>query len=94
MPILDALKVRKSLVKKGFIPEEGDHYYFHYLDDRGKKTKAWTKISHSADDINNPLIKKMAMQTQLSKEEFLDLVNCPLSKEQYRDILREKGILE
>ena len=80
MTVLSATKVKSSLKKKGFTPEEGDHVFFHYLDDKGRKTSAWTKISHSATDIKEPLIKKMAMQTQLTKAEFIDLINCPLSK--------------
>ena len=70
MAVLDASKVKRSLKKKGFVEENGDHYFYHYLSDCGKKTKAWTKVSHGATDIKDPLIKKMAMQTQLTKEEF------------------------
>lgn len=94
MMVLSATKVKSSLAKKGFISENGDHLFFHYRDRQGRKTSAWTKISHSATDIKEPLIKKMAKQTQLTKEEFVDLIKCPLTRDQYEAILKKKGIIQ
>jgi hypothetical protein len=44
--------------------------------------------------LENHLIKQMSVQCHLDKNEFLDLSNCPLSKEDYFDILDKKGLLE
>lgn len=93
MAVIKASKVRRGLEKKGFVLVDGDHYYYHYLSDDGKKTNVWTKVSHGATDIGIPLIKMMAKQTKLSANEFIDLVNCPLSKDKYRLILEEKGFI-
>ena len=90
---MKASKIQKNLKKKGFTEERGDHLYFHYYDEKGNKTIAWTKLSHSANEIGEPLISQMAKQTQLSKPEFERLINCTLSKEDYNSILKKKGIV-
>ena len=90
---MKARKVKNALIKKGFKQVPGDHQYFHLYDDNGNKTIAWTKISHSADEIREPLISQMAKQTQLSKNEFKQLIECTLSKEGYKQILRRKRII-
>jgi hypothetical protein len=34
----------------------------------------------------------MAKQCFLTNSEFVDLMQCPLSREQYEEILRQKGL--
>lgn len=94
MTVLKTSLIRRSLCQKGFTEiRDRDHIFFHYLNDCGEKTVAWTKYSHSTDEVADQLIKKMAKQTQLSKKQFEDLINCPLSAEEYKKILEEKGFL-
>lgn len=95
MSVLDPKKTYKNLKKKGFIdsPERSsDHKYLDfYLED---KLVLYTKISHGNDDIDDYLIKQMSYQCKLTKKEFMDLANCPLSKEKYIKILSNKGLLK
>ena len=58
------------------------------------KLVCYTKISHGNKDIGNFLIKQMSFQCHLDKNDFMDLSNCPLSKEDYLAILKEKGLLD
>jgi len=53
----------------------------------GKKTAIHTKQSPSAknDDIGNSLLGLMARQARLSKKDFVDLIDCPMSKEDYAE---------
>lgn len=89
MVALNSRKVESSLLKKGFVQEPGDHKFFYlYVD--GKRTGIRTKTSHCGQEINDYLIRQMSRQVQLDKSDFLDLVNCPLSKEKYVQILKEK----
>lgn len=53
-----------------------------------------TKLSHGKSEISDPLIVLMAKQVNLSKNQFMDLVNCPLSKEEYESILESKNLLQ
>ena len=82
-----SLKVRDilaNLEKKGFAKDESrDHIWLNYLSTEGKKTAIRTKVSHGEDEIGNPLISKMAKQVRLSNTDFISLVSCTLSGEEY-----------
>jgi predicted RNA binding protein YcfA (HicA-like mRNA interferase family) len=88
--ILKARKVLKGLEKKGFVQAEGDHAFL-ILHVNGKKTSIHTKISHGSNEINDYLINKISIQLKLEQKKFLDLVNCPLSIENYLEELKSKG---
>ena len=90
MGVLKTRTVKSSLLNKGFEQRENDHDFFH-LYYNGKKTSIRTKVSHGESEIDDHLIDQMKKQTKLTKSEFLDLVNCPLSKDEYFKILLEAG---
>jgi len=95
MSVLDPKKTYRNLKKKGFIdsPDKSDdHKYLELHCDN--KFVLYTKISHGSDDLDDYLIKQMSSQCKLSKKEFIDLANCPMSKEVYLKILKEKEILK
>jgi hypothetical protein len=93
---LDKNKTYKNLKKKGFadsVNHSGDHKYLEYFVDG--KLILYTKISHgSSKDLDDYLIRQMSNQCKLTKQQFSDLANCPLSSEEYIKILKEKGELE
>jgi len=93
MTSLKAYKVELSLKKKGFKQEPGDHKYFYYYYN-GEVTDIRTKTSHCGQDIDDYLINKMSKQVSLNKTDFINLINCPLSKEKYAEKLRKKGIID
>lgn len=82
--------VEAGLKNKGFRKKDGDHHYFIYYSSDDKKSLAKTKTSHSMKTISNDLLSKMCGQCFLTKAEFLDLVDCPLSRDEYEIILRHK----
>jgi hypothetical protein len=94
--VLDKNKTYKNLKKKGFLDSTGhssDHKYMEYY--VGGKLVLYTKISHGSDkDLDEYLIKQMSNQCKLTKKQFADLVNCPMSQDEYLAILKEKGTLE
>lgn len=79
--------VESALRKKGFEQVEGDHHYFAYVNLEGKRTNIRTKTSHTPKmkDIADNLLSQMAKQCSLSKRDFLDLVDCPLSRETFEE---------
>lgn len=93
MTVFKSHKVTSSLKKKGFVEEPRDHMTYTLRDENGQLTSVWTKVSHNGQDIDKYLIKQMSWQTRLSKKEFEDLINCPLTKEKYFQKLKDKGIL-
>lgn len=94
MSVLDPKKTYKNLKKKGFIDsttKSKDHKRLEFYHDG--KYVLQTKISHGSSDIENYLIKQMSEQCKLSKAEFMDLANCPMSKKKYLEVLQHKKLL-
>jgi len=86
------LTVIENLQRKGFRKRQGGDKYFHlYVD--GKKTAVFTFVSHGEREIHDGLLGQMAKQTHLVKKEFLDLVDCPMTEDDYLKLLRERGHL-
>ena len=87
-------KVESSLRKKGFEQTDGDHRFFVYVTTDGKKTTVRTKTSHTPKmkDIPDNLLSQMAKQCNLSKNDFFRLLDCPLDRKGYEQILRDQSI--
>ncbi|MCL2596277.1 MAG: hypothetical protein FWD66_01155 [Paludibacter sp.] len=94
--IINKDKAYKSLHKKGFIDSDIhsiDHKYLEYYSEG--KLVCYTKVSHGSNkDLDDYLIRQMSQQCKLTKQQFSDLVKCPLSKEQYKEILKEQNLLD
>ena len=83
-----ARDVEASLIRKGFRQEPRKHKFFVlYVDD--KRTSINTHTSHCGQEIDEYLIKCMRKQLYLSKDDFLRLIDCPMSKAEYVEKLRE-----
>lgn len=90
MSTLKTEKIDKALRKKGFKNEQRDHnYYFYYYN--GKKSAINTKTSHGKDEVGDSLIGMMAKQLHLKKEQFMQLIQCTLDADTYKQILIDKG---
>jgi hypothetical protein len=63
--------------------------FWFYVDDR--KTSINTKISHGERELRDVLIGLMAKQVKLTKSDFLRLVECALSAEEYRGKMIAEG---
>lgn len=90
---LERRLVEAALEKKGFAPESGDHSYFTYHTQSGKKTSVWTKTSHGSGckTLTDSLVSAMAKQFGLTNGQFKQLVDCPLSQDAMEQILVETG---
>lgn len=85
----DAREIEAALLKKGFQRRQGGDAYFHlYVE--GKKTPVFTKMSQGEKEIHDGLLGAMARQVKLSKRDFMQLVDCPLTAEKYLEILRQQ----
>jgi len=93
--VLDGNKTYKSLKKKGFqdsLTKSDDHKYLELIHEG--KLILYTKLSHgSKKDLGAYLIAQMAGQCKLSKHDFMDLVNCPLSKDKYIEKLKDQELI-
>lgn len=90
MTVLKHREICKGLEAKGFVNEKSDHVFYHlYID--GKKTSIRTQLSHNKQDVDDYLIRFMKRQTKLTKNQFIDLIKCPLSKKDYINLLIQNG---
>ena len=89
MPVLRTRNVDRALGGKlGFEKEESHpHVYRLWLDG---VLVARTYISHGERELSGTHVSQMAKQMNLRTAEFLDAVNCPLSREAYEQILHER----
>lgn len=93
----DKSEIEAGLLRKGFTPTHpgSDHNWFIYVSLDGRKAKgARTKTSHGRGiDLGDNLLAQMARQVGLTKKQFLELVDCPLSRADYEALLRAAGNL-
>jgi hypothetical protein len=85
-----------SLCRKGYAGSHRrgkDHLYLDYLVDG--VPAFFTFVSHGGPkDLSDKRISDMAKECHLSNQQFKDLAKCKMSKEQYRQILIDKGIIK
>ena len=84
--------IRRALMKKGFLPSQTHHEMYYYAI-KGKKTAIRTRISHGAKEYDDSLLGQMAVQLKLEKMEFLSLIDCSLSGDDYYCKLSNKGLI-
>ncbi len=83
---LPARKINRALVHKlGFTREDRRHRV--YLLKVNECTVAQTLMSHGVREVDDSLIARMARQLSLTPRQFRDLVNCPMSCEEYYTLL-------
>ena len=90
--MLTKRQIKKGLVKKGFtLFRSNKHLHYRYFLDQSKGTHVQTHLSHGGDgkDVGEDLIAKMARQCRISANNFRGLIDCTVSEEQFRLLLRE-----
>lgn len=50
--------------------------------------------SHGKGDIPNKIVNKIRGQLKLSQKDFIELINCPLTLEDYINLLKQKRIID
>jgi hypothetical protein len=95
MSIRDRETIKDALQKKGFRLIDGDHMYFTYYSQDGKKSSVHTKISRGAKykTLTDNLLALMSKQCKLPKSDFISLVDCPLTREAYEEKLHTQAII-
>ena len=92
-----ALKLRDiagSLQRKGFRERSGGAHRVLWYVDHDLAGRVQTMVSRSSrGEVGPSLIADMARQCRLNRAEFLALVDCSLSKADYRRKLLEGGYL-
>lgn len=87
-----AREIKEGLTKKGFIPVQGDHTFL-FLSVEGRKSSIRTKISHGNKEYGDNILSLVARQLRITTKQLDDLLDCPLSYEDYLTVLKEKKII-
>lgn len=88
--------ISRTLTKKGFVinPNKGDHHEFYVLIVEGKKTHVNTYLSHGTKEYGAKLMGEIKKQLYFENSgQAEDFFNCPMSGEDYVDLLRATGEL-
>ena len=91
MPTVRTRTVDRALVGKLAFEKQETHHHVYRLWLDGVLV-ARTYISHGERELSRYHVSQMAKQMHLRTGEFLDAVNCPLSREAYVQILRERAL--
>jgi len=86
--------VKQALNTKGFKEDKKRDHFYYFLFHENKKTEIFTKVSHSASEIDDKLFSMMARQIRLSSGQFREFVDCALTYDKYIGLLVTKNILE
>jgi hypothetical protein len=87
MPTRPVRVVRQALLDKGAVQDENHHMFHKEVEG---VTHLITRISHGAREISDGLAKAMAAQCCLRLKEFWELVECPLSEEDWDMKVKER----
>ena len=93
MAVYKPRQLEKALVSKGF-KKDKTHHKMLWLHVENKKTAIRTRISHDGKDYGDSLLGEMSRQVKLKRKYFNDLIQCPMSREDYIDHLRSTGVLQ
>lgn len=85
-------QVQSALLRKGFVKSENDHTKLIYFTMNQRKTSVWTKTSHGSShkELTDNILSQMAKECRLSNREFSQLIDCPMTRKEYEDILRSR----
>ena len=85
--------IRSGLEAKGFtVDEQRRHIALVYEDLEGRTTTARTLLSHGAsgNEIGDNLLGRMARQVGLDRSNFLRLIDCPMSREEFDTVISKR----
>lgn len=87
--------IQKVLSKKGFeINPKKDHHEFYYLTINEVKYPVYTYFSHGKKEYGKSLMGEMKKQLKFSStEQAEDFFDCPMSAEQYVQMLVDDSVI-
>lgn len=93
-------KIEKSLKKKGFVPDstkEHHRYYHHQVNGKRSGAYAYAYVSRGTSHkvYGDNLLAQMYKTLKLKdRKQLVRLVECPMTGEEYIELLTEKGIIK
>lgn len=86
-------EIESSLLRKGFSLDFKKHRYFHH-EYNGKKTGVFTYVSHGKKEYSGNLLGSVKKQLKLqSLGQLTNLIDCPMSADDYIQYLKEINVI-
>ncbi|MDD3999911.1 MAG: type II toxin-antitoxin system HicA family toxin [Bacilli bacterium] len=93
--VLKPKQLISSLTKKGFQEFEGGNHKKYIFFNGKVKTGIIVEISHDGKDIRKAMSGIIKREMKLdSNNQLQDFYNCPMTKEQYTQILIDKKLID
>jgi hypothetical protein len=87
-------KIERACLKLGFKLDVSRHHrILTFQKVKKRDTLAYTYLSHGNKDYGDRLLSEVANQLYLSKKELLRFIDGEMTREEYENILRIKGII-
>ena len=88
--------IESALMKKGFEKRDGAKHTIFTYRHQGLTTPIFIKLSRGSGykNIGDSLLAQISKQVRLTKQHFLRLVDCPMSAEEYKNVLRSSGFIQ
>ena len=82
-------EIKQALLSKGFQQRNTSHEFYRlYVDN--KKTSVQTSLSFGSKEYGDNLLGLVARQVRLKKGELEEFIECPLTGEDYVQLLVER----
>ena len=87
-------EIEAALLRKGFRESKKSHHRYLTLYVNGEERRVRTYLSHGGRDHGDALLSQMQKQLRLpSKQDLLNLIDCPMDADEYVALLAEQGDL-
>jgi hypothetical protein len=89
--------IENALEHKGFRRENTSHHTYFKFYDGEKNTGVCTYTSRGTKhkEYDDSLLTQMVKQLKLdNRKQLLELIDCPMDENSYREILKNKGFLK
>ena len=92
----DRSDILSSLTSKGFELQQGkrDHDVL-FLTHEGRVQPVYTKLSRGSKHktVSDSLLGRMSRQLRISRKQFDELVDCPMTADDYHQVLRSNDVI-
>jgi|AntRauTorckE6833_2_1112554.scaffolds.fasta_scaffold04716_4 hypothetical protein len=91
----DRRDIESALESKGFIKKEGSNHKVYVFKHKGLSQAVSTIISRGSSYkvYGSSLLGQMSTQLNLTNKQLLDLIDCPMSKKDFVENLKSRGII-
>jgi hypothetical protein len=89
---LKSTDIDRAWAKLGMVIKNKGDVHAYFLE--GGKLIVWTRRSHGSGKLDGNIPHKIRTQMKLNEDQFSELIACPLTRDDYVKILRDKKLID